>query len=733
MSHTIEDFQTLQRENDELKRKLAAAVAATAIASPSRIARPKLRVAVEKGIPFPNQREAAKQILRQFTANQIRYVLLKADVQSGKTGVYQFLIQLMFEANMIDQAYIVCGSHETELLKQCENDVHEWQSSKGYWNDGKHITVVFRQRFERVRMITKRTLIICDETHLVAGVDQTLNQFMIKHGLTMAGTNDKMKHDDTYIVSVDATPFAEESVMAYKDCLPKGKVVLENGDGYYGPEHYYSDGLVQPTWDLCTDDQKDRFKKLLASQNKKYVLIRVQEKKNKQHANMMACIKEVGCKIVRYTSKFNDSNAEVAITREEAAFYRQKFHKDLPCLEVEPQQTTVVLIDGRLRCGKRVSKKFIGFVWESSTNANTDTIIQGLFGRMCGYDVGENKPLIFIPVRILARPKKHKVVQQSELERYFDKKEVIEETDQKEQDASVKVIAPRFGSYIEPGRVQNQAIRGGRTVTQCVPIRLLLSPSEMGNAKFHCLEKLNENKSLIIEHNSNLAVEQKQEILACLESQTVEGCHIRNYQGTSNQNMHKRHVEAYNNNTASKEHIDEYPFLTFCITYDGFQPMNDVASKTGEVFAIIYTEARGFRRTIDKESRIAHHTGKSQFSMKVSPEMVDCPAASVYGFSPQIRSSSTAFETEFNKFIQIAKEGVGMFMTRFESLFNGEFILLPRSVYGDNLEVFNAIRSRLENKHNVKINFQVKKRYGVAGLSDNLPDHAITYIRWENK
>jgi len=682
-------------------------------------------VANMKGKAFPNQKTVQSEILGMFMRD-LNYVLLRADVQSGKTGVYQLLIQVMFELGLIDHAYIVCGSSEIELLKQCMKDVKEWHGSKPYFTKKNEISVIFRQHFKKCRMITSRTLIIVDETHLVAGSEQTMSKFFEKHGLTMAGTTPSMIREHTYILSVDATPFAEESAMAHKNSLPKGRVILQNSYGYFGPYHYYLNGLVQPTWALSTEDGYASFKRLLMTQKKKFVLIRVQEMKNKEYTQMEKCIREAGCNIARFDSKHDGIDAQLALTTEEAEKYSQQYRRTIPCLEVEPAQTTVVFIDGRLRCGKRVSKQFIGFVWESSKIANTDTIIQSLFGRMCGYDVGENKPLIFIPSRILDHPTENKVVQYSELERYIYSKEIEEA-----EDGSV-IVLPRFASHLKPGYVQNQAKRNGVVVTQCVPIRLFLNQVELDNPKFHCLEKLQDNKRLITD-NYNFTEEQKEEINTWLETCTVESCHHRKYEGVSNQNMHRRHVEAYRNNTASKEPIWDSHFLTFCITYSGFQPMDGVPSKTGEVFAIFYTNSVGFQRTIDMESRISHHDGKSQFSVRSLPNLVDCPAGSLFGFSPKIRTSSEEFYNEFSYFIQCAKSGAGLFGRRFTALHNGENILLPREVYGDRLENMKHVFERLSAEHNIIIEFKVKKVPMVAGSQVILPDHSLKSIEWKDK
>ena len=133
-----------------------------------------------------NQQQAGEEILASFNSS-VNSVLLDANVQSGKTGTYHFTIREMFETGAIGQCYILCGSHDTDLRNQCQDDVERYHQEAPYRD---RIHVVFRQDFNKVRMITQRALIIVDESHLVAQKNQTLSQFLTSHGLNMAGTSD---------------------------------------------------------------------------------------------------------------------------------------------------------------------------------------------------------------------------------------------------------------------------------------------------------------------------------------------------------------------------------------------------------------------------------------------------------------------------------------------------------------------------------------------------------------
>jgi len=79
-------------------------------------------------------------------------------------------------------------------------------------------------------------------------------------------------------------------------------------------------------------------------------------------------------------------------------------------LQDKPSNTTVVIISGRLRAGKVLPKQHIGLLWESAPKSNTDVLIQGLWGRACGY-YSSPPPHIFLPLN-------HLIIS-GEMERYI--------------------------------------------------------------------------------------------------------------------------------------------------------------------------------------------------------------------------------------------------------------------------------------------------------------------------
>ena len=93
---------------------------------------------------------------------------------------------------------------------------------------------------------------------------------------------------------------------------------------------------------------------------------------------------------------YTGEKTQVTVTRAEQKRYARAGYR-LPCLEDAPPTTTLVIVRGRLRAGKVVPKKHVGFVWEGAAKSKTDALVQGLPGRMCGYEFGATKPTLYVP------------------------------------------------------------------------------------------------------------------------------------------------------------------------------------------------------------------------------------------------------------------------------------------------------------------------------------------------
>ncbi len=345
------------------------------------------------------QRIAARRVIEAF--HTIHYVMLIAQMQSGKTGTFHGIANHMLESGTVKCVYLLCGTTDTELRNQAMEDAIEYNPD--YYDDDNKgaFRVLFRQDLKKASLKLKDALIIIDESHIDSNKGQEMDKFLCECGIVLGGTTDKLIENNTYILSVSATPFAEFSDYTYRD-RKKSLVFMEPGPTYRGVEFYLENGLIKPTFDI--ESHLDRFINIVAAKGARWNIIRVAD--SKQEKNFTS--------IIKAAAEYNGLHIKTYSYNSNATTF------DLKRLASAPRQSSILFIQGRLRCGKVVPKKHIGFVWENSADADSDTILQSLLGRMCGYDYDADMPVeIFINKHIL----KQKFVPEmkmpmNELERY---------------------------------------------------------------------------------------------------------------------------------------------------------------------------------------------------------------------------------------------------------------------------------------------------------------------------
>ena len=362
---------------------------------------------------FSNQITAAKDIVDTFeTSHRLFnqgvvpdesnslpfYALLWAQVQSGKSGTFHCIARMMYWKGLIDHVYILCGSSETNLRNQAISDTRRYQED--IIDDFK---VIFRQDFSKHMPLSENTLnleralIIIDESHMDQDNNQQLSTLLSAYGLSLAGTLPSMRHNSTFILSVDATPYAEIAAVTSHLALPKHICKMVPGDGYIGPIQLYESHHLHnaPSIDYYNFSHiADTIRKYADG---KYAIFRTRGNKTKILIQI--------CKTFKFDIRFYTMNRNTIVVTDE-----EKTSTIRQSLQDKPDNTTVVIISGRLRAGKVLPKQHIGLLWESAPKSNTDVLIQGLWGRACGY-YSSSPPHIFLPL--------NRLIATGEIDRYY--------------------------------------------------------------------------------------------------------------------------------------------------------------------------------------------------------------------------------------------------------------------------------------------------------------------------
>lgn len=566
------------------------------------------------------QKICACNIRRAFLLKKLRYALLKAYCQSGKTGAYHFLIKKMLDAGDVQRVYILCGSSETILRDQAHEDAISY--NRAHMEAGR-IQIIFHQDFKHSSMELDNALVILDESHLVQTKGQELHTFLGRHGITMDGNPVNLVSKNTYVVSVDATPYSELAALSHKSDIlggtPYEKHVetLKPGKDYVGLKDFFICGAIRPTYDLTTAAGKAQISALLASQGLKYALMRLSNSNkggNASEAVVRSICAERGYRVLYFTS----DRTEIAITRKEQLASSVL----IPCLEDAPTVTTVVILRSRLRAGKVVPKPHIGFVWEGAKASKTDTIVQGLAGRMCGYHA--ESPLIFVQAAFLERIP-NKTIKESEIERAF----------------YGPTMLPRKATNIKKGAVASAPTSGK---TACVPLRIEWDGAQLedltgdfNNLKKEARELFLRRGLALLDASEHYTTEQKAEIISAATSTetTLHGRHMVSTSSTPYVSFYKQILEGYKAGTASAEGVTDCPEITYIIVEPGFPGLALPGASERHVYVLFYTIAKGRldRSDVDLGSRIPTTTGKSIFSLDTSRFDRPVAAAGAVGIS----------------------------------------------------------------------------------------------------
>ena len=610
---------------------------------------------------YNEQITAASNIRAVFQQGNIRYALLFAYCQAGKTGAFQELIRQMLLAGEINRAYILCGSNETELRSQAYADT-------AAANPGVAVQVLFRQDFKGASMDITRSIIIVDESHMDQTQGQELDEFLGRHNISMDGNPQTLNEKDAYIVSVDATPYSELSAMKHKESYPKHVEELAAGPGYFGIAAYYYGGLIKPTYDIAA--KRADFKQMILARGNKYALMRLASGKYAaaQEAAAAAVYKKLGGRVVYYTAE----KTEIAITSGQKAELGLSL-----CLEDAPAVPTLVIIRGRLRAGKVVSKKHVSFVWEGAQKSKTDALVQGLVGRMCGYDFGAEKPLIFVPQGALTK-RSGKVLTSSELDRVI---------------LGASLALPTMATNIKKGRIADKAPNG---TTQCPPLRLTwdFEEGDWTAAYDHderndlwrqrCHDLLMKNLE-VVQESPHLSAAQKTEILEQIVLMGPDIASVRHLQGTAHhggtENSWFKHCyAAYESGTTSSVEAGS-KLVNFAITYRGY---NEPHANHRHLYVVFYTKATGGAvpgiLSVDLKSRFPKTNGKSVFS--IHERHVDKPlvAAGVVGFDESAIKTPALLQSALSKYLQVWRDS-GLTVSRCIQSSKERFALSRRSFH----------------------------------------------------
>lgn len=341
----------------------------------------------------PQQIQAGNEIVHCFMEDPsgIRWAVLLAQMQSGKTETFLFVCSELIRLLVVKSAVIFSGNAETDLREQLKKEVYGKEDAKFYgkymcylnsvgvgFNEivetiakiKSNISVLWGTELKKIKRSYKNTLFVWEEAHHAQSIDQCPDVFLKKVGISADGNSENLSKNGNYVVSVSATPFSEISDKHHFE-QSKKIVYMQPGVGYNSVKTISESGRLKPF--KCVEDGL-RTALETPHSSPKYALVRITKKNERV---VRGIIGNSNWSAVTYDS----------VSDEEEMIYGQRVWNHM---KTAPSYDTVILLRGKCRMGKNLEKEHLLFVMETCKSSNTDTILQGLLGRVCGYSSNHN-------------------------------------------------------------------------------------------------------------------------------------------------------------------------------------------------------------------------------------------------------------------------------------------------------------------------------------------------------
>ena len=313
---------------------------------------------------YKNQEKCAIQICNAFMDKRVVNVLVYGKTQTGKTGCMTSIINKYVSDFVIPTKNIfVITGHSDKAWKQDTINRMPDSIRKNIF----HRSDLSKKFIDKLNQ-SKNILVIMDEIQIACKDSQTLHKTFKECGFY--DLNNVLEKNIKF-AQFSATPDGNiNDISDWENYSSKFK--LEPGENYIGVNELLIQNRIRQFTNLTEIDNVNNLKKPVESfSTPRYHIIRINNTKtNKQYLT-----------ISNFKRTFGDTymyNIE----------FLNKKKKDInKLLEVEPKQHEFIFICEIIRCAKTLIKKYIGILYERFiVNPNDSSIIQGLSGRLTGYD-----------------------------------------------------------------------------------------------------------------------------------------------------------------------------------------------------------------------------------------------------------------------------------------------------------------------------------------------------------
>ena len=296
--------------------------------------------------------------MNHFKTNQS--VTLVAPMQSGKTTTYFSVATKALLKGIVKKIVIFSGNRETMLRDQTKERVSKNDSLKEVTE------VVWGPDLKKYNPdLFTNTLYIWDESHYGQSDDQEVDKFCAKCGICPCGID---SIPGVYCLSVSATPFSEV-IDVHEEESNKLVLFQKPSKSYFGIQHILEKGLLHSFVDYSSK-MNELVEELSQSKVPKIGIFRLRE--DGKGENKLSILRRI-CENYNISCQLYDKDAyDETLTN---------------AIETKPDKSHVIIVKGKLKMGKTIQdKRHVLFCMETAKNSNSDTLLQGLMGRFCGYE-----------------------------------------------------------------------------------------------------------------------------------------------------------------------------------------------------------------------------------------------------------------------------------------------------------------------------------------------------------
>jgi hypothetical protein len=380
-------------------------------------------------------------------------------MQSGKTETYLLTAWEMVRAGKVENVVIFSGNSEIYLKEQLAStlrgsvfeDKYEAylknkkdEGGKGF--DDKGVSIEPRQVIRKLKEWAQfdsedpkiqilwgtemkkykgprtNTLFIWEESHYAQTSRQSPDRFLQDMKISPDGdfkTFFEEGKKDNYMVSISATPFSELSDLHHLS-QTKRVVFMLPGDGYNSVKRMRDNGRIK-TFTNLSEGIIGALSCAESTRRTSYAIIRITPKTAEETEELIQQHNATVDKQQQWKVYYFDSLSSGKEKEDGDRIWKNMTNV--------PQHNTVILIRGKCRMGHDLSKKHLSFVMETSKKPNTDTLLQGLLGRACGYPrsaVAEEDNIYQVEVYLYEKIIKSKEIVESKLCQKMTKIEIYQ-------------------------------------------------------------------------------------------------------------------------------------------------------------------------------------------------------------------------------------------------------------------------------------------------------------------